>query len=49
VDDADAAAAVGAGCVLYTGGFTDGARLRDSGVPVVTSLVDAIGVAAGYP
>jgi phosphoglycolate phosphatase-like HAD superfamily hydrolase len=23
VDDADAAAAVGAGCVLYSGGFTD--------------------------
>ena len=49
VDDADAAAAVGAACVLYAGGFTDIARLRDNGVPVVTTLVDAVALAASRP
>lgn len=46
VDDADAAASVGAACVLYTGGFTDRARLEEVGVPVVDSLLDAL---ASYP
>jgi phosphoglycolate phosphatase-like HAD superfamily hydrolase len=46
VDDADAAASVGARCVLYTGGFTDPARLRAVGVPVAESLVDAVRLAA---
>lgn len=45
VDDADAAHAAGAECVLYTGGFTDADRLREVGVPVVDSLVDAVAVA----
>src|SRR5437762_14038681 len=31
VDDAHAADAVGAGCVLYSGGFTDSERLRATG------------------
>ncbi|GAA4457261.1 HAD family hydrolase [Phytohabitans houttuyneae] len=46
VDDADAAASVGARCVLYTGGFTDPARLRAVGVPVADSLVEAVRLAA---
>ncbi|MFI7596996.1 HAD family hydrolase [Actinoplanes sp. NPDC049681] len=45
IDDADAAASVGARCVLYTGGFTDPARLRASGVPVADTLVDAVALA----
>lgn len=45
VDDADAAASVGARCVLYTGGFTDPARLRAVGVPVAESLVEAVRLA----
>ena len=45
VDDADAAAEVGAGCVLYTGGFTDPDRLRGCGVPVATTLADAVTLA----
>jgi phosphoglycolate phosphatase-like HAD superfamily hydrolase len=46
VDDADAAAYVGARCVLYTGGFTDPSRLRAVGVPVADSLVEAVRLAA---
>jgi phosphoglycolate phosphatase-like HAD superfamily hydrolase len=46
VDDADAAASVGARCVLYTGGFTDPERLRAVGVPVADTLVDAVRLAA---
>jgi phosphoglycolate phosphatase-like HAD superfamily hydrolase len=46
VDDADAAAAVGAGCVLYSGGFTDAERLRRSGRPVADTLVEAVALAA---
>ncbi len=42
VDDADAAAAVGARCVLYAGGFTHPDRLRETGVPVVDTLAEAI-------
>ena len=42
VDDADAAASVGARCVLYTGGFTDPARLRAVGVPVADTLAEAM-------
>ncbi|AGL21159.1 HAD family hydrolase [Actinoplanes sp. N902-109] len=45
VDDADAAASVGAAVVLYTGGFTDPVRLRAAGVPVADSLLDAVSVA----
>jgi phosphoglycolate phosphatase-like HAD superfamily hydrolase len=46
VDDADAAAAVGARCVLYAGGFTDPDRLRTCGVPVADTLLQAVALAA---
>jgi phosphoglycolate phosphatase-like HAD superfamily hydrolase len=45
VDDADAAASVGARAVLYSGGFTDVERLRKVGVPVVDTLEDALAIA----
>lgn len=45
VDDADAAASVGARAVLYSGGFTDVDRLRKVGVPVVDRLADAVALA----
>lgn len=45
LDDGAAADAVGAASVLYTGGFTDPARLRASGRPVADSLVAAVGLA----
>ncbi len=46
VDDADAAAAVGARCVLYAGGFTHVDNLRACGVPVATTLVEAVALAS---
>ncbi|TNH24372.1 HAD family hydrolase [Micromonospora orduensis] len=45
IDDADAALAVGGRAVLYTGGFTDPARLRDSGHPVADTLTEAVALA----
>jgi len=42
----DAAASVGARCVLYTGGFTDPAKLRAYGVPVADTLLEAVALAA---
>jgi phosphoglycolate phosphatase-like HAD superfamily hydrolase len=45
VDDAHAAASAGARCVLYSGGFTDAAKLREVGVPVAGSLLEAIALA----
>jgi phosphoglycolate phosphatase-like HAD superfamily hydrolase len=45
LDDALAAESVGAGAVLYTGGFTHPARLRASGRPVADTLVEAVRVA----
>lgn len=45
VDDAVAAAAAGAGCVLYAGGFSDPELLRATGAPVVETLVEAATVA----
>jgi phosphoglycolate phosphatase-like HAD superfamily hydrolase len=47
LDDASAAEAVGAGVVLYTGGFTHPARLRASGLPVADTLVEAVDLARG--
>jgi phosphoglycolate phosphatase-like HAD superfamily hydrolase len=47
VDDAHAAAEVGAACVLYAGGFTDPARLVATGLPVATTLTEAVRLAAG--
>ncbi|GLY23583.1 HAD hydrolase-like protein [Micromonospora sp. NBRC 101691] len=46
LDDADAAEAVGGRAVLYTGGFTDAARLRSSRHPVAETLTEAVGLAA---
>lgn len=45
VDDAHAAAAAGAACVLYSGGFTDPAVLRATGAPVAESLRAAVALA----
>ncbi|MER7459538.1 HAD hydrolase-like protein [Micromonospora sp. NPDC126480] len=45
LDDADAARSVGGRAVLYTGGFTDPARLRASGHPVAETLTDAVKLA----
>lgn len=45
VDDAHAAAAAGARCVLYSGGFTDSAVLSATGLPVADSLLDAVALA----
>ncbi|MFI7021415.1 HAD family hydrolase [Micromonospora sp. NPDC049900] len=45
IDDADAAYAVGGRAVLYSGGFTDRARLEGSGHPVADSLVEAVTLA----
>ena len=42
VDDAEAAAAVGARIVLYSGGFTDEPRLRATGLPVAATLTAAV-------
>jgi phosphoglycolate phosphatase-like HAD superfamily hydrolase len=47
VDDARAAAEVGAGCVLYSGGFTDPRQLRATGLPVADTLREAVAIAAG--
>jgi phosphoglycolate phosphatase-like HAD superfamily hydrolase len=46
VDDAEAASAVGARIVLYAGGITDADRLRATGLPVATTLVEAVALAA---
>jgi phosphoglycolate phosphatase-like HAD superfamily hydrolase len=46
LDDGAAADSVGAASVLYTGGFTDPARLRASGRPVADTLVAAVRLAA---
>ena len=45
LDDATAAASVGGAAVLYTGGFTEPARLRASGFPVADTLVEAVELA----
>jgi phosphoglycolate phosphatase-like HAD superfamily hydrolase len=45
VDDAIAATSVGAGVVLYTGGFTEPDRLRATGHPVAHSLAEAVRLA----
>ncbi|MGC4803914.1 HAD family hydrolase [Micromonospora sp. DT233] len=46
IDDAEAAESVGGRAVLYSGGFTDEARLRASGHPVADSLTEAVTLAA---
>lgn len=47
VDDAHAAAFVGARAVLYEGGFTHPERLRETGLPVASSLAEAVRLALG--
>jgi phosphoglycolate phosphatase-like HAD superfamily hydrolase len=42
IDDAEAASSVGARVVLYAGGFTEEKRLRATGLPVATTLVEAV-------
>jgi phosphoglycolate phosphatase-like HAD superfamily hydrolase len=42
LDDADAAASVGARIILYSGGFTDEVRLRATGFPVASTLTEAV-------
>lgn len=49
LDDAAAAAAIGARCVLVTGGFTDTERLVASGLPLADNLAEAIRLAAREP
>lgn len=46
LDDAAAAAAVGAGCVLVTGGLTDPERLNATGLPIAEHLTEAVELAA---
>ena len=45
IDDAVAAVSVGARCVLYSGGFTHASRLAEMGVPVATTLTEAVALA----
>lgn len=45
LDDADAARAVGAACVLYAGGEHTEDRLASAGYPVVSTLLDALDAA----
>lgn len=45
VDDHLAAAAAGASCVLYAGGFTSIAKLRATGAPVAATLTEAVALA----
>ena len=47
LDDAAAAAAVGARCVLYDGGSHPRAQLETAGVPVASSLTEALDRALG--
>ncbi|KKK07526.1 HAD family hydrolase [Micromonospora sp. HK10] len=49
LDDADAAASVGARCVLYTGGLSDPAVLRASGHPTADTLTQAVTLAHTLP
>jgi phosphoglycolate phosphatase-like HAD superfamily hydrolase len=44
-DDAEAAVAVGIGCVLYDSGSQPRATLEGTGFPVASSLLEAIGLA----
>ena len=45
-DDADAARAVGVGCVLYDGGSQPRAALEATGAPVASSLIEAVEMVA---
>ncbi len=45
VDDGEAASSLGASCVLYAGGFTDVSLLKATGLPVASTLLEAIELA----
>ena len=45
LDDAAAARAVGAACVLYAGGFNHAEQLAATGLPVATTLVGVVALA----
>jgi phosphoglycolate phosphatase-like HAD superfamily hydrolase len=47
VDDAHAAQEVGAAIVLYAGGFTHPQTLHSTGLPVATTLLEAVSLANG--
>lgn len=49
LDDALAARTVGTGCVLYDGGSHHRAELEAAGMPVASSLVEAVDLAVGPP
>ena len=42
LDDAEAAAAVGARCVLYDSGSHHRSHLREAGVPLIDSLLEVV-------
>ncbi|MDG6100604.1 HAD family hydrolase [Dactylosporangium aurantiacum] len=46
VDDGEAATSLGASCVLYAGGFTDVSLLKATGLPVASTLLEAVKLAA---
>ncbi|WP_018347642.1 HAD family hydrolase [Longispora albida] len=48
LDDAEAAASLGAPAVLVTGGFTDAERLRAHGAPCADSILEAVAIAARF-
>ncbi len=48
LDDAAAAAEVGARCVLFAGGFTDEPRLRATGLPLAGTLLEAVQLAGAF-
>jgi phosphoglycolate phosphatase-like HAD superfamily hydrolase len=45
LDDAAAAASVGADCILYSGGLTHPEKLATAGLPVADTLADAVALA----
>lgn len=49
LDDADAAAEVGAGCVLFNGRYHDRSALEAAGVPIADTMAEVLSFAAGRP
>jgi len=46
LDDADAAAEVGASCVLFNGGYHDRSALEVAGVPIADTMTEVLSLAA---
>jgi phosphoglycolate phosphatase-like HAD superfamily hydrolase len=46
LDDADAAAEVGASCVLFNGGYHDRSALEVAGVPIADTMAEVLSLAA---